>query len=169
MGKRSNFERMPRDLYSTPWEAVWPLLPHLAPRSSYVEPCVGEFALVQHLADYATCVACGDISTGKDALDWIEDDVKGADYIITNPPWDRKLLHPMISHFASLRPTWLLFDADWVHTRQAIPFLPMLCTIVSVGRVKWIPGTKMTGKDNSAWHLFDAKHNGLIEFFGRKP
>ena len=32
-----------------------------------------------------------------------------ADYIITNPPWDRKLLHPMIEYFTAFRPTWLLF------------------------------------------------------------
>jgi len=29
MGKRSNFERKPRDYYQTPFEAVKPLLPHL--------------------------------------------------------------------------------------------------------------------------------------------
>ena len=29
MGKRSNFERNPRDFYPTPKEAVIPLLPHL--------------------------------------------------------------------------------------------------------------------------------------------
>jgi hypothetical protein len=29
MGKRSNFERIERDFYKTPAEAVRPLLPHL--------------------------------------------------------------------------------------------------------------------------------------------
>lgn len=63
--------------------------------------------------------------------------------------------------------TWLLFDADWVHTRQAIPYLPRLKKIVSVGRLIWIPGTKMTGKDNCAWHLFERDWSRPALFFGR--
>ncbi len=156
MGKRSDFARVERDFYETPWEAVVPLLPHIGKGMSYVEPCVGGFALVQHLAPYANCIDHGDIATGRDALSWTAGDVAEADWIITNPPWDRKILHPMIQHFAALRPTWLLFGADWVHTRQAAPFMSILRAIVSVGRVRWIPDSKMTGKDNCAWHLFDA-------------
>ena len=89
------------------------------------------------------------------------------DYIITNPPWSRDVLHPMIEHFAAQRPTWLLFDADWIHTRQSSPFMRLLRKIVSVGRVKWIPDSKMTGKDNCAWHLFDASTEGPAIFVGR--
>ena len=37
----------------------------------------------------------------------------------------------MIEHFTSLRPTWLLFDADWMHTKQSQPFLPLLRKIVA--------------------------------------
>jgi hypothetical protein len=96
-------------------------------------------------------------------------DMAGADYIITNPPWGRSILHPMIMHFSAMRPTWLLFDADWMHTRQAAPFMPWLRKIVSVGRVKWIPDSKMTGKDNSAWYLFDQNGAGQTEFYGRTP
>jgi hypothetical protein len=65
-------------------------------------------------------------------------------------------------------PTWLLFDADWVHTKQSAPFMPYCRKIVSVGRVRWIEGTKMTGKDNVAWHLFTAEE-GTTEFYGRTP
>ena len=42
--------------------------------------------------------------------------------------------------------------------------------IVSVGRVKWIPGSKMTGKDNCCWYLFDREFgyaDGRTQFFGR--
>ena len=56
--------------------------------------------------------------------------------------------------FRNFRPTWLLFDADWAHTKQARPYLKYCDKIVSVGRVKWIPDSKMTGKDNCAWYLF---------------
>jgi hypothetical protein len=96
--------------------------------------------------------------------------VSGADYIITNPPWDRKILHPMIEHFSSMRPTWLLFDADWMHTKQSTPYMDYCQKIVPVGRVKWIPDSKMTGKDNAAWYLFDQDPtlaHEATKFYGR--
>ncbi len=92
-----------------------------------------------------------------------------ADYIITNPPWDRKLLHPMIEYFTAFRPTWLLFDADWIHTKQSVQYLPLLKKIVSIGRVQWIPDSKSTGKDNCCWYLFSKGDSQLIQFVGRKP
>ena len=89
----------------------------------------------------------------------------GASLIITNPPWTRQILHPMIDHFRSMRPTWLLFDADWMHTKQAIPFLTYCHKIVSVGRVSWMQnGT--SGFDNCAWYLFD-REPSQTEFVGR--
>jgi len=39
-----------------------------------------------------------------------------------------------------------------------------------VGRVKWIPDSKMTGKDNCAWYLFDNTFEGkggCTQFYGR--
>ena len=48
MGKRSDFERKPRDFYPTPMEAVEPLLPHLPEGFKFAEPCAGNGALVEH-------------------------------------------------------------------------------------------------------------------------
>ena len=93
-----------------------------------------------------------------------EEELIEADYIITNPPWDRKILHPMIEFFSPKRPTWLLFDADWMHTKQSVPYMTMCSKIVSVGRIKWFGN--MTGKDNCAWYLFDKEVNNTI-FYGR--
>lgn len=174
MGKRSNFERVARDFYPTPYEAVLPLNQHLPEETRYAEPCYGDGALQRSLSILGhTCTYASDIDPRADfcetadftALDEFE--TYDADYIITNPPWDRKILHPMIEHFCNLKPTWLLFDADWMHTRQSVMFMPWLAKIVSVGRVKWIPDSKMTGKDNCAWYLFDARHGGVTEFVGR--
>lgn len=175
MGKRSDFLRRPRDFYPTPSEAVAPLLPHLPFGSMFVEPCAGNGALVEHLeAGGMSCLAAWDIEPQADWID-VRDALEGtahgledsADYIITNPPWDRRVLHPMIRHFSACRPTWLLFDADWMHTKQSGHFTHLLRKVVSVGRVRWIPGSKMTGKDNAAWYLFDAKASGPTEFVGR--
>lgn len=175
MGKRSNFARVERDFYPTPIAAVKPLIPFLPEEYSYWEPCAGDGALMRHLSWLSRvtyCVASDIYPRGQgipcaDALGEHPSSRTSVDYIITNPPWDRKILHPMIERFSAIKPTWLLFDADWVHTKQSAPFQSYLRKIVSVGRVKWIPDSKMTGKDNCAWHLFDQNDLGPTEFFGR--
>ena len=166
MGKRSDFKRVERDFYPTPLAAVLPLLPHLPDEFSYWEPCAGDGALVEHLAsmlDISYCMA-SDIEPrcSVPRVDALEVDhaaqFYSMDFIITNPPWDRKILHPMIERFSAMKPTWLLFDADWMHTRQSVPYMKWCVKVVSVGRVKWIPDSKMTGKDNCAWYLFDQNY-----------
>jgi hypothetical protein len=40
--------------------------------------------------------------------------------------------------------------------------------IVSIGRVRWIEGSKNDGKDNCAWYLFDRPRLDMAtEFVGR--
>lgn len=173
MGKRSNFERMARDFYPTPIEAVMPLLPHIKGYKRFSEPCAGDGALAKHLISETgmTCYWASDIKPQRadivkaDALT-VTNPLKMSGLIITNPPWDRKILHPMIEHFRNHAPTWLLFDADWMHTKQSNPYIKYCQKILSVGRVKWIPDSKMTGKDNCAWYLFGA-HETKTQFVGR--
>lgn len=162
MGKRSDFVRVARDYYPTPAAAVLPLVPHLRGVRRFCEPCAGDGRLIRHLAAHGLeCSGAFDIEPRDpavqigNALEIAPAEVFGcADAIITNPPWDRKILHPLISRFAPAGPVWLLFDADWIHTRQSVPFLPFLHEIVSIGRVKWIEDSKQTGKDNAAWYRF---------------
>lgn len=89
------------------------------------------------------------------------------DCFITNPPWDRKTLHQLLAWLPQQAPTWLLFDADWPHTCQSAPFSHLLHKIISVGRIKWIPDSPFTGKDNCCWYLFDARKPAITEFIGR--
>jgi len=173
VGKRSDFERAPRDFYPTPAEAVYPLLPHISAMTSFIEPCAGDGALMDHLADAGhVCWGAMDIEPKRHDIergDALETRFALGAYtvIITNPPWDRKILHPMITKFSDAAPTWLLFDADWMHTRQSAPFMERLKMVVSVGRVKWIPDSKMTGKDNCCWYLFDKPSEQATTFVGR--
>lgn len=166
MGKRSNFARRPMDDYPTiDGRAVMALLPHLAGIRTFSEPCCGAMDLVRQLeAAGLVCSYAGDIKDGCDALR-IHFHCE-MDAIITNPPWTREILHPMILHFQRQAPTWLLFDADWKHTKQSAPYLDQCSHIVSVGRLKWIAGSKHTGKDNCAWYRFDARHRGGPRFIG---
>lgn len=161
MSKRSNFKRLVGDAYMTiDPKAVKPLLFFLEHKTMFIEPCAGACDLVDMLAEH------GHICTHAMDIDPQDDRVNKGDAlliecpsplpIITNPPWTRKVLHPMIEKFVTIAPeVWLLFDADWMHTKQAIPYLNKYCTdIVSVGRVKWIKDSKMSGKDNCAWYRF---------------
>jgi len=91
---------------------------------------------------------------------------------ITNPPWDRskkngEILHKIIDNLAGQKPTWLLLDSDWAFTKQSAPYMKYCVKMVAVGRVKWFPDSKMCGKDNCAWYLFDKSHAGPTKFVGR--
>jgi hypothetical protein len=164
MSKRSSlFERRDKDYYPTPEKAIFPLLNHLPKEKFYYcEPCAGDGRLLNYLDKYTSgkWVSCYDIEPKqpyicqKDTIALSEKDVHNSDYIITNPPWSRNILHPMIFNFRNIRPTWLLFDLDWAATHQAQSYLKFCEKIVVVGRLKWIENSPHTSKDNCAWYLF---------------
>jgi len=172
MGKRSDFERIERDFYPTPYAAVIPLIAHLPQKPfTFVEPCAGDGRLIDHLGLHnGVCIHASDIEPQSDEImemDCFDVNAK-AQYIITNPPWNRKILHPMIEHFSNIAPTWFLFDSDWMHTKQSVSYLTKLKKVVSIGRVKWIEGSNSVGKDNCCWYLFDNTDMVKpIEFWGR--
>jgi len=174
MGKRSEFERIEKDFYRTiDPRAVQALAPHLTTGTVYAEPCYGDGDLVREMAlNGFSCGWASDISEPAvgyelDAMALTKDHLASIDMIITNPPWSRPLLHGMIEHFSGLCPAWLLFDADWAHTKQSAPFMELCTDILSVGRLIWIPGTTTSGKDNCAWYRFSRERDGPTRFHGR--
>lgn len=165
MGKRSNFERVGKDFYPTPFKAVGPLIPHLKRLfiESFYEPCAGDGRLVRHFEHFGlSCTGMCDIDpqgpeiVEKDILELGREDFNDCDAILTNPPWTRDILHAIIrKNIVEWRkPMWLLFDADWAHTKQASELIVYCSDIVPVGRQKWIEGSSNTGKDNACWHFF---------------
>ena len=96
MGKRSDFERVPRDYYPTPIEAVEPLIDHLPYSFDYVEPCAGDGRLIKHIdlltEGHGKCILASDIepqAKGINQVDALEIDFGGygvVDLCITNPP-----------------------------------------------------------------------------------
>lgn len=187
MAKRSaskglKYKRNARNYYPTPYEAVLPLLAHLPNHVSFVEPCAGNGVLIAHLERHGhDCQRAYDIAPQAPGIE--EQDaltVKAQhfrDYYITNPPWDRPVLHALIEHLRVQRSTWLLFDADWKYTvqeamanRHGVQTVPQLLAychkIVAVGRVKWIAESKGQGMDNAAWYLFtDQPNDGAPKFY----
>ena len=168
--QHKTFERKPRDFYPTPIEAVMPLKPHLPEEFEFIEPCAGNGILVEHLESFGgKCISATDIEPQVDTITEANAfSIEHNGLVITNPPWDRKILHPMIEHFTkSDKGCWLLFDAAWMHTKQSESYMKWCRKIVSIGRVKWIPDSGMVGKDDSCWYYFNRYGNGT-EFFGRK-
>lgn len=179
MGKRSNFERKERDFYPTPYEAVVPLLPHIITPysarghvSSFIEPCAGDGRLIKHLEKHGhKCTWAADIEPQAPEIERADVLMMGfklpeCELIITNPPWERNQdgtgpLHEMIELFRNHAPTWLLFDADWMFTGQARPFLQYCSKIVAVGRVSWM-GNGSAGMDNACWYHFQANKTATI-------
>lgn len=179
MGKRSSFEKRPQDAYFTPPEPIKVLIPHLPEKFTFIEPCAGDGRLafnVERLTNFkGRCVYACDINPARggieqrDALSLTRKEVLGKDidFIITNPPWTRSILHPMIESFAQMAPTWLLFDMDWLATKQSAPYMKYCRKIVPIGRVKWIENSKSVGKDNAMWALFDHNTDIGTQFIAR--
>jgi len=176
MTKRADqkFERITQDKYYTPPSAIAPLLPHLQPKTRFIEPCAGDGRLAAYLNIKGhRCVWACDIDPDSpdiqrmNALDIQPTFIAKLriDCFITNPPWERSILHALITFLPTMAPTWLLFDADWMHTDFGRRFGRHCSAIVSVGRVKWIEGSKHQGFDNAAWFLFNAAHRGQPRFY----
>lgn len=149
---------------------------HLPASVRFVEPCAGKGDLIKAMEKFGhQCAYACDI---KPQRKWIEKRDAftldrewrrkvHASMFCTNPPWTRAVLHEMILHLSDLLPTWLLLDADWMHTQQASRLVDRCSHIVSVGRVRWIQNTAMQGLENSAWFYFPRRrHTGGPRFTG---
>lgn len=159
MGKRSNFPKIPKDAYMTfDPRATRPLLDYITGSCiSYYEPCVGKGDLIRLLSAYQ-CMGSSDLEMDARTTQYNTQ----AEYFITNPPWTRKILHPIINNLRMQLPTWLLFDAAWMFTAQSAPYMHYCKIVIAVGRLLWIPNTTMTGKDDCAWYLFDREPSQTI-------
>ena len=172
MAKRTEkqFERIPRDYYPTPLEGVLTLLPHLDPHTRFIEPCAGGGHLAEHLMRAGhNPIALYDVNGIFPYADARTHKYDDPPMFITNPPWTRELLHPIITNLSDQAPTWLLFQSDWLYTKQAIPFYSRIVSHVSAGRIEWFKGDPEStgpGKDNATWYLFDApNHKRKVEFW----
>ena len=162
MGRESRFDRQPNDWYPTDRRALAHLLPHLQPRTRFVEPCAGDGRLVRWLEEAGhLCEGALDVSP---RVPWVRQAdalaipaIPAGAIFITNPPFDRPLLHAMITLFVGLAGgCWLLIDAPWAQTGQARPFLRQCTDIVAAGRMKMFEGTKSGGKKDHIWCRFSA-------------
>lgn len=148
---------------------VPPLLAHVPVGTVFAEPCAGAGDLV-HLLESAglecdwglelepqgSCLRNRwPIGVG-DALGLTARDLHRATLFISNLPWERSWLHPLVKHLSAIAPLWSLHDASWAFTKQAVPFRPLCTDIVAVGRLKWFEASRYDPPDDCAWYRFDA-------------
>lgn len=174
MGKRSDFERIDKDFYRTiDPKAGDALRPFLDLSKEYVEPFAGAGDLVSQFPELAWKIII-DIApksnhiAKQDAFyyTWYEPN----EIILTNPPWTRAIFHHAIEHFTpKVQYCWWLMDANWQFTKQAIPYIKEYVTdIVTIGRLRWIPDTTMSGKDDCVWiRTSTDKSEKFVRFYGR--
>jgi hypothetical protein len=172
MGKRSSFEKRARGMYLTPQEAIPPLLPFLGQRTTFYEPCAADGMLARMLEDHGHfCTGMSDIVPLSPAVcqqDAMDLSFTMASCFITNPPWDVAVMQPLLRHLMAIKPVWFLLYADWLFTRQAGPYWPHATHIVAIGRLKWIPDSPHSGKENACWVRFQENHTTEgPTFYGR--
>jgi len=143
VSKRSDFDKIPRDYYpTTDPKSIPPKFIEFIRGKTYAEPCCGEGDLVDLLMDISICRWESDIEdrgAGKvwDAMCLSKHELEKCDLIITNPPYTKSVLLPMIDHFISLKPTWLLLPSDLMHNIYFAPYMKRCSKVVSVGRLFW--------------------------------
>lgn len=159
--RQSRFEKKPLDAYDTiDRRAVAALLPHLDPRTRFVEPCAGKGDLIRQLeAAGHRCVFAMDIAPRAAGIS--EHDARLSDwqvdpnaYIITNPPFEWPLVRELLDAFAARGLAWVLLEAGFAHTRRAGPLIQRCRKIVTIGRLRWEEGSPHSSTKDYAWYQF---------------
>lgn len=162
---KSNFPRVEQDRYYTPFNPAVILLPHLAGIRTFDEPCAGGGDLIRSLKLLGlTCTHYGDLDTGQDALTDPALETAAGDAIITNPPYTKRVLHPLIERFSDIKQTWLLLELDFSTNAGTVQLMRRCTDIVLVGRVQWFPGTEHETRRNYAWYRFDRRNQSPPTF-----
>jgi hypothetical protein len=175
MSKRTSMDKIPKDFYpTTDPNALTADFRRLIAGKSYGEPCCGNGDLINLIGDLSYCEWASDSEVRpkgvqQDAMDLTEGDLRMCDLIITNPPFTRKVLLPMIDHLISLKPTWLLLPADMMHNKYFGSYMDKCCIVASIGRLKWFVDSPHTSTDNFAWYYWTKNpvNMRMTQFYGR--
>lgn len=170
MSKRTpGLPQRPRGFWPTPFAPVKPLIRYLPPEANWIEPCAGAGDLIRHLAHlWPGGRLCGAYDLVPHADGIVEADALSLDLrpdlYITNPPWPRigqrgDPALAIIKHLMRLAPSWMLLPWDFAANDYFREVRDHCVEIVPIGRVKWVPGSGMAGKDNCAWYQFDLAHS----------
>lgn len=167
----------PRDYWPTvDPDAISPDFRSIVKGKTFAEPCYGGGHLVDLLSPWAKCEWKSDLEPQVegvrqlDALKITEKDLYNCALIITNPPYSWDMLQPLLEHLPTLRPTWFLLPADFMHNKRSSPYMGICPRVLALRRLYWItePDVKpIKGKDNYCWYQFYARYRGHTTFYPR--
>ena len=141
-----------------------PLLRALPPASLFTEPCAGDGALIGALeAAGHICVDAYDIDPrGPDICVADALDITSEGLLITNPPFARPLLEPLLAHWTGRCDIWLLLPLDMLCNLWCAPYMQHVGHLAPIGRVSWLSnGTG--GFENYAWFRFNLRPQPFIQ------
>lgn len=152
---------------------------------SYGEPCFGEGALTRiltrHLKGLAFCGHASDLHPERapeglnvrklDARTLTRSDLeRHVDLWITNTPWQRTHLHPIIDNLTKVAPLWCILPAEFAHRRRNYDYLRKCTHILPVGPVQFRPTKSGNGFFCYAWYRFvDEWQQDYPSFMPRWP
>jgi hypothetical protein len=163
----------PQNYWPTPPVATLPLyrstqfqMDMLTSRNRFVEPCAGDGRLKNVLVDKGLCCVAaidinprrGDIGVGDAAsLIGLAPHIP----VVTNPPWARKLLEPILSNLLGQTTLWLLLPLDYLSNQWTGFAIKHVNCIIPLGRVSWLENGK-GGMENSAWFRFAKTPQSIV-------
>lgn len=160
------------DFWETPAEAFCREFIDLLPSTlRYGEPCFGKGKLALHLTKasrlankHIVCCHASDLyveaepelrSVKLDARTLTTDDLEEPiDLWITNAPWRRGHLFPIIDNLVKIAPVWMILPGEFYHRRNASACMSRCSDVVSTGCVNWIPGKSGNARTAYAWYKF---------------
>lgn len=178
MGKRSNFEKNPRDYYRTfDPKAGIALKPFVEEGLTYFEPFAGAGDLIKQL-DFVECKWASDIEPQQNegeiyireisAFHLPKTQISNYDLMITNPPWTKDVFHRSLEHFVPLIDCWFLMSSNWKQNKGSAEYVnKWLTDIVPIGRMKWIEGSPHSSVDDCEWLKFSYWKNDAARFHPR--
>lgn len=145
------------------------MLPFLQPGTRFIEPCAGAGDLVRQLqAASHVCAAAFDIAPrgeGIEAIDALSPRWSAVDgeIIITNPPYSWQLLRNLILTFIGRAGiAWVLLEANFAHRKRSAGLMAHCAAIVSIGQIRWVPGSKHKSTQLYAWYLFTSQKAATV-------
>lgn len=185
MSKRSDFEKNPRDYYRTfDRRAGDALAPFIQDVKYFAEPFCGAGDLTHQLQENHGKICMWksdlepqpDLSYGvnckvMDFRDVWHEQIQFCEVMITNPPFTREVFHDAIEHFTGILniDCWWLMSSDWLFNKGSAKMIDKYVTdVVAIGRMKWIPNSKMSGKDNMIWLKTSIEKDGPTRFHNNR-
>ena len=175
--RQSRFEKKARSAYDTiDPRAVAALRPHIRHLTRFIEPCAGKGDLVSQLqAIGLECIDQFDIAPRaegirqQDALEW-QGPLFNRPAIITNPPFYWPLVGDLIRHWVlQADSVWVLLPANFAHRATRADLMRSCRAIVSIGQLRWEPGSKHKSVDLFAWFDFSRFSIGGTIFHPQRP